>query len=524
MGDIMSFLKAKDVKNIEDSFFDLMKYAPGSKKEKQVFFRKKGLKIPKTDYETMWYELIDRYGRAKAGEAVIDYVLKSANQRLKNILENLIRGESIKIKEDETKLIKTLYHNNGNLRRIGELLIEYMEDKKFSSNEPDLAKKISNIKIDTDPAPLQIFLPNSIDVFISCGEREREMPIAIWLYNTLNKTKNVKLYWWKKSSPGSGDRKSFQDKLLEKASSSDALIGILHYRNPSEEEPVTFSMSSYDEICAAFRAGVPTLIFREKKVAITGMVLPSSEAISITKVSEIYERLPSFLKEAGERANKVKKSIKIEKEIETPIITYDMHKEKITYNLDVLNNYIELLKKNELSIKGISQILSRVRNEVHKIYRKKEVNRDVLKSIRKLNTVCYMIIQEKDNKGLNDSIFDILDLLVDINEDILKLVKKKHFKKLIEIYEEGIYSKDLIYTLYKMGYFKNIQKDIIEAIDNKNNELLSHLISKLDFNKLKGKTRFINDLWLKKDELDDIEDKQLINQIEYIITQSEISW
>ena len=157
------------------------------------------------------------------------------------------------------------------------------------------------IAIDAPSNALDVILPTSLEVFVSCGSKPHEAPIGDWLYEVLDKTSNVDPYWWKAKSPGGGDRSSIRQTLLNKAKLSDALIGILHFRDPLSGEPATFPLSSYDEIREASQARVPTIVFRQPKVALKGMFLPDLEAMSVTSASEIRGRLNSFLMEASQR-------------------------------------------------------------------------------------------------------------------------------------------------------------------------------------------------------------------------------
>jgi hypothetical protein len=295
----MTFLEYRDFKNIIDSFYCLLTSTPGTKIDKQVFFKEKGLIVPRKNYETMWDELLYRYEYALIGDALLEYTLVSANKRTRELINEVIEDGYVDLTDYETNLIYCLFYNNGNLRRIGEYLIEYMEEINFEWGEPEIKEEKSiegfQIEIDMDPLPLKINLPKDIDVFISCGAKDNEIPIANWLFETLTYTNRINPYWWKILSPGGGERKTFQEHLLNKARKSDAVIGVLHYREQLDNEPTAFSLSSYDEICRAFDDGVPTIVFRHPKLSLTGMFLPSLEVIPVLKASEIYNRLPSFL-------------------------------------------------------------------------------------------------------------------------------------------------------------------------------------------------------------------------------------
>ncbi len=87
----MANLTAKDVRSIEDRFYELLVDAPGTKEDKQGFFLSRmKVRVPKTNYKFMWERLVDYLrGRGGAGEAVFDYVLDTADERLKRLLAML---------------------------------------------------------------------------------------------------------------------------------------------------------------------------------------------------------------------------------------------------------------------------------------------------------------------------------------------------------------------------------------------------------------------------------------------------
>lgn len=123
----MTFLLAKDVRGVEDSFYDLLRYAPGTKEDKQAFFSARmKILVPKTNYEVMWDRLVERLERAGAGEALFDYVLENAYPRLRELLEEAVQGHAVDISEADRWVVWVLFWSNGNPRRIGEHLVGYM--------------------------------------------------------------------------------------------------------------------------------------------------------------------------------------------------------------------------------------------------------------------------------------------------------------------------------------------------------------------------------------------------------------
>lgn len=129
----MPYLMAKDVRSIEDQFVNLLWDIPGDKETKQRFFERMKVVVPRTNYSTMWQRLVERLDRASAGEAVFDCLLQFAEDRLKSLLEEAMQDNNVSIRDSDHAIVCDLFFNNGNLRRIGELLVEYIEDRGLHS-------------------------------------------------------------------------------------------------------------------------------------------------------------------------------------------------------------------------------------------------------------------------------------------------------------------------------------------------------------------------------------------------------
>ena len=135
-------MKAIDVRNIENSFLNILINAPGTKVDKQIYFQKRNVKIPKTNYEIMWDSLVTKLGRVEAGNAVFEYLMNSAESRLKVVIKNAQINNSVKLENNEPMLIFDLFYNNGNPKRIGEHLLEFIENV----NVPPINQKFIKIK------------------------------------------------------------------------------------------------------------------------------------------------------------------------------------------------------------------------------------------------------------------------------------------------------------------------------------------------------------------------------------------
>lgn len=116
-------MTARDVRNIRDSFIDLLRYAPGDKEDKQRFFRDRTKhRVTKSSYERMFDRLIDVAGRDGAGELVFDYVLERGDERLLDLLDQAWESGSAAARSDDKKIVQILFYKNGKPRRITEHL------------------------------------------------------------------------------------------------------------------------------------------------------------------------------------------------------------------------------------------------------------------------------------------------------------------------------------------------------------------------------------------------------------------
>jgi hypothetical protein len=123
-------LKAKDIRGIEPRFVELLARAPGTKEEKQDFFRAQlKMVIARPNYQTMWDRLVESLGRVGAAEAVLDYVIRSTDNRLGELLTRVIDDVEVDLNAQESSIVRQIFYRNGNLRPIGQRLVEYLEER-----------------------------------------------------------------------------------------------------------------------------------------------------------------------------------------------------------------------------------------------------------------------------------------------------------------------------------------------------------------------------------------------------------
>jgi hypothetical protein len=66
--------KAKDIRNIDEKFLELLESLPGNKQNKHNFFLDQGRKVAKTNYEYMLESLKEKVGRINAAKLIFDYL------------------------------------------------------------------------------------------------------------------------------------------------------------------------------------------------------------------------------------------------------------------------------------------------------------------------------------------------------------------------------------------------------------------------------------------------------------------
>lgn len=122
-------LSAKDVAGIESSFVRVLEHIPGTKTRKQEYFQSRGIRVPKTNYESMWMALAERLHRSGAASAVFDCLQTFMPARLKELLQRSRRGRTVSLRSNEPAIIRDFYFENGNLRRIGQLFLEDLDSR-----------------------------------------------------------------------------------------------------------------------------------------------------------------------------------------------------------------------------------------------------------------------------------------------------------------------------------------------------------------------------------------------------------
>lgn len=124
-------LLSKDVRSIEDSFIELLRFSRGSKEDKQEFFRRRTKTVvTKASYKDMWDRLCSKFNRSGAAELVFDYLLDNAHPKLEERLSAARRDSHYPRRAEDPKIVEILFWKKGTPRRITEHLLDYMDRRK----------------------------------------------------------------------------------------------------------------------------------------------------------------------------------------------------------------------------------------------------------------------------------------------------------------------------------------------------------------------------------------------------------
>ena len=118
-------LLAKDVAPIERDFVSLLEHIPGTKAEKQGCFQSKGIRVPRTNYDSMWEVLTERLHHSGAAQSVFECLQARMPDRLRVLLRIAARGRAVELRVNEPAIVGDFFFQNGHLRRIGELFLEH---------------------------------------------------------------------------------------------------------------------------------------------------------------------------------------------------------------------------------------------------------------------------------------------------------------------------------------------------------------------------------------------------------------
>ncbi|MBZ5553802.1 MAG: TIR domain-containing protein [Acidobacteriia bacterium] len=121
-------LPAKDVVAVEDDFIKVLQHVRGTKEQKQAYFSSRGIRVPRTNYESMWAVLTQRLQRGGAASAVFELLRAGMPRHLSLLFRQVDRGKAVRLRSTEPAIVFDFFFQNGNVRKIGELFIQDLRE------------------------------------------------------------------------------------------------------------------------------------------------------------------------------------------------------------------------------------------------------------------------------------------------------------------------------------------------------------------------------------------------------------
>jgi hypothetical protein len=180
---------AKDVVGVEDGLINLLQHVPGTKEEKQEYFKSRSIQVPRTNYVSMWEGLAGRLHRSGAASAVFELLRTKMPDRVSGLLRTAKQGKPVTLYDSDPPIVDDLFFQNGNLRKLGELFLEDLESRGVSigraasNKSATVLEGVSAAQRAAAPAPPPTRLAK-YDFFLSHAWEDKET-IARPLYGAL---------------------------------------------------------------------------------------------------------------------------------------------------------------------------------------------------------------------------------------------------------------------------------------------------------------------------------------------------
>jgi hypothetical protein len=169
--------------------------------------------------------------------------------------------------------------------------------------EDDFASQTDHIPIVNENATIKINYP--LKVFLSCGDKDNEYPIANWLKKKLEENSDVNVYWWHEDPTNPLSHRPITSKLFKEIEDCDFFVGILHRRYCLPDGYYTTSVSCEDEFRWACFKQKSKIGFRQKQVRVEGMILDDMEIRAIENSDQIIEYLQKSIDEYNKNKTKI---------------------------------------------------------------------------------------------------------------------------------------------------------------------------------------------------------------------------
>ena len=193
-------------------------------------------------------------------------------------------------------------------------------------------------------------------------------------------------------------------------------------------------------------------------------------------------------------------------------------KVEIKPDLELINEYLNMIKNSQLSSTNLVPMLNHIHNEFAQILTKEDFTENELDIINKYIESVDKYLLSKNNDLIKRIILGTVKMLI-LKPKFSKLVNSVNYHNFKKLYESGYNISDIILILYKCGYFKSIPTEIYKAIDKKDIDTLHNFRNLLNSTNIEENIiPIIKELRLKKEKLSSSSDIKLIEMIESIIS------
>lgn len=181
---------------------------------------------------------------------------------------------------------------------------------------------------------------------------------------------------------------------------------------------------------------------------------------------------------------------------------FEVEKEDYVIKVDfsLVELYSDMIDKGEVSPDNIISILGSINNQLENIRYVPKIDQDDLSIIEKLCLTLKRLIKSKDSFTMR-RILDILDHLKQ-NKSTEEILKKNFFETIQKFFKAGEVYNDVIRILDHFGYFQDILKFLIEAIENNDLNQLKAYHSNINFSKYKvNRLEILKELRIKTNQI-----------------------
>ncbi len=196
--------------------------------------------------------------------------------------------------------------------------------------------------------------------------------------------------------------------------------------------------------------------------------------------------------------------------------------ENRTVNVDLIDNYIEIIKSRRRSNENMLKILDSIQNEAIKLDNFDLLNKEEATSVfNRFITFSSQFFQDYDDKVMRIILNMLRNFAENENINFLNTINRVFYDKLVELYLKRNRFSSLIYVLNYCGYFSDLYDIIINAIKERDVELLKSVknFNFEDYKRIDNKWEKIKELLDLKEEMDQSVpyNKSIIGSIDSII-------